>query len=490
MQNIYTDIAERTGGDIYIGVVGPVRSGKSTFIKRFMETLVIPNIHDGNEKKRTVDELPQSGSGKTVMTTEPKFIPDTAVRVETDDGTEFSVKMIDCVGYMVDGSLGGEEDGEARMVNTPWQEEPMAFELAAELGTKKVINEHSTIGIVVTTDGTIGELPRESFEEAEERVISELKSIGKPFAVILNTLDPSAAMATELAASLSEKYGVPVRASSCMRLTDSDISEILGLVLLRFPVKEIAVNIPNWINSLEDGHWLKSTVYESVLECAGEIEKVGDIKGAFGRLSDFDYITDVNVAGINLGKGIANVDVALSDGLLYKVVSEKTDCEISSDEELIAKLCELAEIKKKYSKVESALEDVRRNGYGIVTPDVEDLKLEEPEIVEKSGGYGVKLRASAPSIHMIMAQIETEVSPIVGTEKQSEELVKYLLKEFEESPEKIWESNIFGKNLHELVNEGLHAKLAHMPEESREKLSETLQRIINEGSGGLICIIL
>lgn len=490
MGNIYSDMASRTGGDVYIGVVGPVRSGKSTFIKRFMETLVVPNIKDEASRKRAIDELPQSASGKTVMTTEPKFIPDTAVSVEIGDGVTCRAKMIDCVGYIAEGALGGEENGEPRMVHTPWSEEPMPFEDAAELGTRKVICEHSTLGLVVTTDGTVGELPRESYVEAEKRVIDELIAMKKPFAVVLNTLDPQALSAVELAESMEKDYGVPVIPVSCIRLTEEDILRILEKVLLQFPVKEIAVNIPAWINSLDTEHWLKKLIYSKLLCCAEAVERVGDIKDAFSAMSELEYVKSAKLCGMDLGTGTAKLDILLGDGLLYKVVSEKTGCDISGEESLIREMTELCEIRRKYIKVKDALDSVYSTGYGIVTPDVDDLRLEEPQIVQKSGGYGVKLRASAPSVHMIMAQIETEVSPIVGTEKQSEELVKYLLKEFEEDPKKIWESNIFGKNLHELVNEGLHAKLAHMPEESRMKLSDTLQRIINEGSGGLICIIL
>lgn len=489
-KSIYSDIAKRTGGDIYIGVVGPVRSGKSTFIKRFMEALVIPNISDGETRKRAVDELPQSASGKTVMTTEPKFIPETAVNIQIGESASMSVKMIDCVGYVVEGALGSMENGEPRMVHTPWSDEPMPFEQAAELGTQKVICEHSTVGLVITTDGSIGEIGRESYVAAEERVISELAEKGKPFAVVLNTFDPEAAGALELAATLTEKYGVPVIPANCTTLCADDISRILEQVLLQFPVKEIAVDLPSWINGLESGHWLKKAVWESVLSCASQVTKAKDIRVAFEKLSSAEYVKCAKTESIDLGTGKARLKLELCDGLLYKVISEKTGCEINGDDELIAKLEELCAIEKKYKKVEKALADVYSGGYGIVTPDVEDLRLEEPQIVQKPEGYGVKLKASAPSVHMIMAQIETEVSPIVGTEKQSEELVKYLLKEFEEDPKKIWESNIFGKNLHELVNEGLHAKLSHMPDDARSKLSDTLQKIINEGSGGLICILL
>lgn len=490
MGNIYSDMASRTGGDIYIGVVGPVRTGKSTFIKRFMETLVIPNIRDAGDKKRTVDELPQSATGKTVMTTEPKFIPANAVKVDIADGATFRVKMIDCVGYPTVGALGNYEDGEARMVNTPWSDEPMEFEKAAELGTHKVITEHSTIGVVVTTDGSVGELPRESYVDSERRVIAELKALNKPFAVILNTLDPCALSVKELREAMETEYGVPVIAASCMRLTADDIADILKSVLFEFPVKEVRLKFPPWINALEDGHWLKSAVYGAVLGCAGKISRVGDVKNAFDGIVQNEYIGDVKVEQTDLACGAATVSIGIEGELLYKVISESCGCDVKSETELIELLNELSDIKKRYIKVEEALKSVRETGYGIVTPDVEDLKLEEPEIVRQVGGYGVKLRASAPSIHMIKAQIETEVSPIVGTEKQSEELVKYLLKEFEEDPKKIWQSNIFGKNLHELVNEGLHTKLEHLPSESRAKFSRTLERLINEGSGGLICIIL
>ncbi len=490
MGNIYSDMALRTGGDIYIGVVGPVRTGKSTLIKRFMETLVIPNIRDANDKMRTVDELPQSASGKTVMTTEPKFIPANAVKVDIGDSISFRVKMIDCVGYPVPTSLGNYEDGSARMVNTPWSSEPMEFEKAAELGTYKVITEHSTVALVVTTDGSIGEIARENYVESEKRVINELKAQGKPFAVVLNTLDPCAVSVKQTKEDMEAEYGVPIIPVSCMRLTADDINNILSAVLFSFPVKEVRLNFPSWINSLEDGHWLKSAVYGSVLSCAEKINKVGDVKEAFAAIAEQEYIKEGKIEQTDLGCGAATVSISIENELLYKVISESCGVQVENESELINLVCELSDIKRRFVKVEEALQSVKETGYGIVTPDVEDLSLEEPEIVRQVGGYGVKLRASAPSIHMIKAQIETEVSPIVGTEKQSEELVKYLLKEFEEDPKKIWESNIFGKNLHELVNEGLHAKLGHLPDESRAKFSKTLERLINEGSGGLICIIL
>lgn len=489
MNKIYEDIATRTGGNIYIGVVGPVRSGKSTLIKRFMETAVLPQITDENEKSRAMDELPQSAGGKTVMTAEPKFIPENPVRVTSEDGS-FFVKMIDCVGYIAPGALGTTENGSPRLVNTPWQEEPMPFEKAAEIGTQKVICEHSTVGLAVTADGSFGELPRESYVEPEKRIVNELKAIGKPFALILNTLDATSASAKELSESLQEEYGVPVIPKSCLTMTKEDIDEVLKTVLLRFPVKEVSFSLPDWYSGLENDHWLKEKVRGGILECGENAAYMSDLHEAFSKLDESQYVSAITVAKSDFGCGKASLTVELANGLFFDVLSEKTGCEIKSNADLMEKLQNFSQIKRKYEKVSEALEKVKTDGYGIVTPDMEDLHLEEPEIVKQSGGYGVKLRASAPSIHMMLANIETEVSPIVGTEKQSEELVKYLLSEFDEDPKKIWESELFGKNLHELVNEGLHAKLNRMPDVSRRKLTKTLERIINEESGGLICIIL
>ena len=487
---IYRDIAERTQGDIYIGVVGPVRTGKSTLIKKFMETLVLPNISSDYGRERAQDELPQSANGKTVMTTEPKFIPDNAVEIDLGENTVFKVKMIDCVGYIVPGALGHFEDDKPRMVMTPWSDKEMPFDTAAEIGTKKVINDHSTIGFLVTTDGTIGEIPRANYLEAEERVVRELKNINKPFVIILNSSVPDSDESVALAYELEEKYKAPVALVDCLDLTDEDIKNIIELVLFEFPVKEIEVSMPSWIDALEEQHWLYKSVNQSIIDCATGIEKVGEIRDAFKSLNENDNILNAKIDAINLGEGTAHLEIKLIEGLFYKILGDSTGFEIPDEQALIKLMGELSAIKKEYAKIEAALREVNEFGYGIVTPDIDDLTLEEPEIVKQSGGYGVKLRASAPSIHMIKANIETEVSPIVGTEKQSEELVKFLLHEFEEDPKKIWESNMFGKSLHELVNEGLHTKLAHMPLDAREKLSETLERIINEGSGGLICIIL
>lgn len=488
--SIYKDIAERTGGDIYIGVVGPVRTGKSTFIKRFMESLVLPNIGDSYSKDRARDEMPQSAAGKTVMTTEPKFVPDEAVTITVDDCASLRVKMIDCVGYIVSEALGTIENGQPRMVHTPWREEPMPFVEAAELGTEKVIREHSTIGMLITTDGTIGDISRESYVAAEERIVSELKALGKPFAMILNSAEPSSESSIALAYELEEKYGVPVALVSCIDLDAEDIRHILELVLHEFPVSEIMIKTPAWVSALGDGHRIRESLRRSVCLCADKISKAGDIKNAFAELGENEYVKSCTVEDIDLGTGKATVSVAFDDTLYYSVLSELSGFDIGSEVELIELLRQLSEMKSRYDRVSEALAMAEEKGYGIVMPTVDELHLEEPEIVKQSGGYGVKLCASAQSIHMIRANIETEISPMVGTEQQSEDLVRYMLREFEEEPGKIWESNLFGKSLYELVNEGLHTKLEHMPEESRTKLSETLERIINEGSGGLICIIL
>ncbi len=488
--SIYKDIATRTGGDIYIGVVGPVRSGKSTFIKRFMESLVLPNMDEGYDRDRARDEMPQSAAGKTVMTTEPKFIPDEGVSVSLDGCEKLRVKMIDCVGYIVDGALGTVENGEPRMVRTPWQDDPIPFVEAAEMGTHKVITEHSTIGMLITTDGTIGDIPRESYVNAEERVVNELKTLGKPFAMILNSANPASESAISLAYELEAKYGVPVALVSCLDLDAEDIRRILEMVLHEFPVTEIHVSTPEWVDALEPSHKIKSSLLDTIRTCADNVTKIGDVRTAFNGLSENEYVKSSSVESIDLGTGKADFSVAMNDGLYYEVISELTGFSIGSETELISLLRSLSGMKNEYERVSDALRDADEKGYGIVMPDVNALKLEEPVIVKQAGGYGVRLRASAQSIHMIRANIETEISPIVGTEQQSEELIKYILREFEEDPGRIWESNMFGKSLYELVGEGVHSKLDHMPDDARLKLSETLERIVNEGSSGLICILL
>ncbi len=487
---IYNDIAERTQGDIYIGVVGPVRTGKSTFIKRFMDLLVLPNIENEHIRSRAVDELPQSGAGRTIMTTEPKFIPNEAVNINLTENASFNVRMIDCVGYCVNGAQGHTEEGQPRMVTTPWFQEDIPFDKAAEIGTEKVIREHSTIGLVVTTDGTICDIPRYEYVSAEERVIGELKSINKPFIILLNSSMPESENAKNLKAQLEEKHKVPVFLFSCADMDMDDINKIMKNVLFEFPLKELGINLPGWIDALPQDHYLKASIYESVRSAVSGIQKLSHIDSVAPSLSENEYISSARIADISLGKGTVLIQTEAVDGLFYNVLGETTGLEIKNDEELVSMLCALSDAKREYDKISNALNQVRQTGYGIVSPGIEELSLKEPEIIRQGGRYGVRLRASAPSIHLIRADIETEVNPIVGSEKQSEELVHYLLSEFESAPAKIWESNIFGKSLHELVNEGLQSKLSKMPDDARLKIQETLTRIINEGSGGLICIIL
>lgn len=488
--SIYRDIAERTGGNVYIGVVGPVRSGKSTFIKRFMESLVLPNIEEGYKRDRARDELPQSAAGKTVMTTEPKFIPDEAVEISPSGAEKLKVRMIDCVGYLVPEAMGVLEDGQPRQVRTPWSDHPVPFTEAAEEGTRKVICEHSTIGMVVTSDGTIGEISRESYIEAEERVIREIQSLGKPFAIILNSARPSSEAAVSLGHTLEEKYGVPVALVNCLELDREDIVHILEMILNEFPISEICVKMPAWTAALKENHPIRTEMNDVIRRCASKVNKIGGLREAFADDHGSSYIDAIKIDSIDYGTGKSEITIAMNESLFYKTLGEISGFEITGEEDLLPLLCKLSDVQKKYSKVEEALNEVNERGYGIVMPEVSELRLEEPEIVRKQNGYGVKLCASAQSIHMIRANIETEINPMVGSEQQSEDLVKYLLREFEESPASIWESNIFGKSLYELVNEGLHAKLEHMPDDARTKLSETLERIINEGSGGLICILL
>jgi len=488
--SIYQNIATRTGGDIYIGVVGPVRSGKSTFIKRFMENLVIPNISSEFERERANDELPQSASGRTIMTTEPKFIPENGVEISLDSNAELKVRMIDCVGYIVPSSIGYIEDEQPRMVMTPWFEEPIPFNMAAELGTQKVITEHSTVGLVVTTDGSISDIPRDEYEEAEERVIEELKSINKPFVILLNCVYPHSKESKELAEKLTIKYEIPVIPLNCIDLDEAQIVKIISKVLFEFPIKEISLNMPSWVSALSPEHWLRENLQDTVKKSCYKIKKIRDVEIMNEDISCNEFVDICEIDNIELGHGKAEIKVVLNDELFYKVITEKSGLEIANDEELMDCISNLADIKKKYERFKNAIDEVEATGYGIVMPTIEELKLEEPEIMRQGGRYGVKLRASAPSIHMMKANITTEVNPIVGSEKQSEDLVMYLLKEFEEDPVKIWDSNIFGKSLNELVNEGLHTKLAKMPDDARIRLQETLERLINEGCNGLICIII
>lgn len=489
-KTIYKDIAQRTEGDIYIGVVGPVRTGKSTFIKKFMETLVLPNIDSDYRRERATDELPQSAAGKTIMTTEPKFIPEEAVQIKLDASASLDVRMIDCVGYIVPSALGYIEDDQPRMVMTPWFDQQIPFNMAAEIGTRKVINEHSTIGLVVTTDGSISDIPRAEYAEAEERVIAELQEIEKPFVVLLNSENPRGQNARQLQQEMENRYHVPVIAVNCLELEEPDIKEILGKILYEFPVREISLDIPRWIMTLGREHWLKSALYQQIKEAAGGIRKISQVDENISNMANCEYVENVRTSNIDLGKGSARIGVEVKGELFYKVLGEATGLEIEGEEGLMPCMIELANTKRRYDKIKGALEEVQATGYGIVMPSLEELSLEEPEIVKQGGRYGVRLRASAPSIHMMRADITTEVAPIVGSEKQSEELVMYLLEEFESNPHKIWDSNIFGKSLHDLVNEGLHNKLYRMPSDARLKMQETIERIINEGCSGLVCIII
>ncbi len=488
--NIYQDIAGRTGGDIYIGVVGPVRTGKSTFIKKFMELAVIPNISEEHKKERAKDELPQSSNGRTIMTTEPKFVPNEAVEIKVGGNIKFKTRMVDCVGYLIRNAIGYMEGDVPRMVKTPWYEQEIPFEEAAELGTKKVIDEHSTIGIVVTTDGSVTDIPREEYIEAEERVVAELKSQGKPFVIILNTNKPNSNESIILAKELKKKYDVPVVAIDCDKLREIDIETILEKVLLEFPISEIDINLPTWLDTLNEEHWLKENLIDILKK---QFDGISNLRQADSILKNFDssdIISRVIIKEIKLDTGKIVLEIDLEKELFYKVLTEISGIEVKEEGDLFKIVAELAQSKKSYDKIAIALNDVKRKGYGIVTPNIDDLSLEEPEIIKQGSKFGVKLRAHAPSLHIIKADIETEVSPIVGSEKQSEELVNYLMQEFEGNPTEIWKSNIFGKSLHELVNEGLQNKLYKMPEEAQCKLQETLEKIINEGSGGLICIIL
>ncbi len=492
MENIgvYEDIRARTDGDIYVGVVGPVRTGKSTFIKNFMDLLVIPNIENSYKRERARDELPQSAAGRTIMTTEPKFVPNEAIEITIGDNLNLKTRLVDCVGYLVNNAIGYMEEDVPRMVKTPWSDEEIPFEEAAEIGTRKVITEHSTIGILVTTDGSITEIPREDYVEAESRVVSELKALNKPFVIVLNTNNPHSDETQNLAKELEEKYNVSVIPTDCTNLSTDDINNIFGRILYEFPVERININFPGWIDGLNYEHELKQELFKEIKDAFKDITTIKTINNGISRIKQTEIIVKTTIDKIDLGTGSVSIEITLNNNLFYKILTEITGIEIKNEADLFTTMENLANVKKEYDKVSMALQEVRQKGYGIVMPSMEELILDEPEIVKQGSRFGVKLKARAPSIHLIRADIETEVSPIVGSEKQSEELVNYLLSEFENDPKKIWESNIFGKNLHELVNEGLQNKLYRMPEEAQGKLQETLERIVNEGSGGLICIIL
>lgn len=489
-KNIYADISSRTQGDIYIGVVGPVRTGKSTFIKRFMDTLVIPNIEGDFQKERARDELPQSSAGRTIMTTEPKFIPEDSIEISMQENIHFKVRMIDCVGYIVPSAEGYIEDDQPRMVMTPWYEEEIPFNMAAEIGTKKVISEHSTIGLVITTDGSISSIPRDEYEEAEERVIIELKEINKPFVVLMNSVEPNGKEAQELALHLSDKYDVPVLPINCLELTEDEIKEILVNVLYEFPVSSIGIDLPCWFKALDLNDEMRTSVVSSVKECSSSATSIRSAYSMCDSLLNCESIKGAKVVDANLSNGNITMKLDVDNSYFYYLLSSKTGIEINDEEMLLKEITTLASFKSKYMRMANALEQVESTGYGIVMPTMEELSLEEPEIMKQGGKYGVRLKAHAPSIHMIKCNTYTEVAPIVGSESQSEELVMYLLKEFESNPSEIWNTNIFGKSLNSLVNEGLNNKLYRMPEDARDKFRETIERVINEGCSGLICIIL
>ncbi len=488
--NIYNDISKRTGGDIYIGVVGPVRTGKSTFIKKFMDTLVVPNIQDEFVKERTLDELPQSAAGRTIMTTEPKFIPEDAVELNMENNLKMKVRLIDCVGYIVPSSVGYIEEEQPRMVMTPWYDEEIPFNMAAEIGTKKVITEHSTIGLVVTTDGSISSIPRDEYQEAEQRVIEELKALDKPFVVLMNCVEPNLPATISLCSELTEEYSVPVIPVNCLEITEQEVNEILSDILYEFPVSNVGINFPSWITNLNKENYLRSSIYTTIKDNVAQINTIRSVKAFAQSLELNEYIESVSVSSLDLSNGSVSMKFFVDSSHFYKILSESCKVEIKDEKDLMNNFVSLMEMKHQYERFAKALNDVEETGYGIVMPEMSELSLSEPEIMKQGGRYGVRLRANAPSIHMIKCNTFTEVAPIVGSESQSRELVMYLLKEFEENPSDIWNTNLFGKSLHELVSEGLNNKLYRMPVDARNKFRETIERVINEGCNGLICIIL
>lgn len=488
--DIYKDIAMRTKGDIYIGVVGPVRTGKSTFIKSFMDKLVIPNIKNDYVKTRTLDELPQSAEGNTIMTTEPKFVPNEAVKISLDGGIDLNVRLIDCVGYIVDGAKGHIVDDKPRMVSTPWSEQKMPFAQAAELGTQKVIKDHSTIAVVITSDGTITDIPRENYINSESRVVNELKELNKPFVIVLNSTQPESDKTLEIARQMENKYGAKVIPADCKNLSQDAVDNILEEALYQFPVGEIDITLPKWLEAMPINHWLKENIISSVREMASKINGIRDINKNISILENNENVKKLYAENINLGEGKANIDVTLNDSLFYNMLSETTGMEITSEYQLISMMKNLAEAKRAYDKIKFALDEVNKKGYGIVTPSVEEMTISEPEVLKQGNRFGIKIDADAPSIHLIKTNIKTSVSPIVGSEDQSKELVGYLKSQYKENPENMWDYNIFGRSLKELITDDLNSKLMRMPEDTQYKFKETLQKIINEGNGGLICIML
>lgn len=487
MESIYKNIAARTGGNIYIGVVGPVRTGKSTFIKRIMEELVIPSIEDPYRRERARDELPQSGSGKTIMTSEPKFVPEEAVEISPDGTTCVRVRMIDSVGYMVEGAAGATEDGLPRMVTTPWFDYEIPMTEAAELGTRKVMQEHASIGIVVTTDGTVTDIPRSDYLQAEGQAIRDMQATGKPFLVIINSRFPQGDSAKQLQSMLLQTYGVEAAIADCQALTLQDIAQLLQKLLYAFPLNQIRLHLPRWMQALEASHPAKSTLYKALLECGEEIVTLGQAESKLSVLTQLEAVEEVSVRRVDPGTGIVDCTITLPEKLFYEILSTRAGMPIENDAQLLTLLTELSQAKQEYDKVADALSSVRATGYGVVMPAAEEMTLEPPEVLRKGGAFGVKLKAAAPSIHMMRVDIGTEISPMVGSQQQSADLISYLT---DEDTDKLWQSNIFGKSVYDLIQEGLTSKLLQLPEEVRGKFRFTLQRIVNEGAQGLVCLIL
>ena len=487
MENIYADIAARTGGNIYIGVVGPVRTGKSTLIKRIMEELVIPNIDDPYRRERARDELPQSGSGKTIMTSEPKFVPEEAVEICPDGTAVLRVRMIDSVGYMVEGAVGAQEDGIPRMVTTPWYDYEIPMTQAAELGTQKVMQEHCSIGLVVTTDGTVTDIPRADYLEAEHRAIRDMQATGKPFMVIVNSREPDMEAAQEVKTQILEEFGVEAVCADCQALDAAAIRHLLGKLLYAFPLGQLQVHMPRWIDALEADHPVKAGLYAGLTACAEQIHTLGQVEKCLAPLGKLDGVVEHNIRSIDLGTGCVVCSIAFPETLFYEILSSKAGVPVQSDAQLLQLLTELAAVKQEHDKIADALAAAKATGYGIVMPTAEEMTLQAPEILRKNGAFGVKLKAGAPSIHMIRVDIDTQISPMVGDEKQSRDLVDYLCSE---DPEKLWQSNIFGKSVYTLIRDGLNTKLVQIPQEVQAKFRNSLTRIVNEGATGLVCLIL
>lgn len=488
--DIFRDIAERTGGDIYIGVVGPMRAGKSTFIRRFMELFVIPNITEPYDKQRTIDAVPQAGTGKTVMTVEPKFVPEEAVPIDLKENLSLNVRVIDCTGYPVEGAQGYTEDDETRMVRTLWYDEPIPFTEAAEIGTEKVICDHSTIGILVTTDGTIVDIPRENYVEPERKVVEKLQEIGKPFVIVLNSTDPYSKEVSDIATDMEEEYGVPVIPANCLELTHDDVVLIMEQVLYEFPVSEMTVRIPRWVQMLSSAHWLKSAIESSIKEAVSSVKRVRDIDACVMALESADNVDRVDVERVEMSTGRAALRLEATEESFFRVLSERVGSGIADKSDLIGLLSDLVVARKTYDKFELALRELEETGYGVVEPTLDDMEFEEPEIIRQGRNYGVRLSAKGPVIHLIRTDVDAEVSPMIGSEEQGHELVAYLMEKFEDDPKKIWGTDLFGKALQDIVVESVSGKVDRMPENVKAKMQETMARILNEGSGGLICIIL